>query len=88
MVSLLASSGANKDVASRLKRFMGWLDAHQAPWYAPDLAAYRAELLAALPRPARRRTCPPFARATRRSWRTTPRATGSLPWPRNRPPIP
>jgi site-specific recombinase XerD len=42
---LLMPSDAVKDVKHRLRGFREWMQAHERPWYAPDLAAYRDHLL-------------------------------------------
>lgn len=46
--AILLPADGNKDILSRLRRFVAWLGSNDTPWYAPDLAAYRADLLATL----------------------------------------
>jgi len=41
----LASTAKDKDLKARIRNFLAWQEA-RAPWYQPDLAAYRDALLA------------------------------------------
>ena len=45
VAGIILPQDAGKDAACRLSAFARWMEARRLPWYAPDLAGYREDLL-------------------------------------------